>query len=137
MPPGDSAAMAYRFTLAPGVGCRPAETIQIPCCSMDGSGQAGEPTGLQLFFKFKHMSEELTLRDLEPGDIFVHKNSRAKNPTKYLVYGNPEFSQGHGSAIKRCRTLAGEPVNKSCKLEVIKISESIHKKAILEKFKAK
>jgi len=83
-------------------------------------------------------NKPMILRDLEPGDKFVHAKSRAKNPKQFLVKGNPMFNAGHGSATRKCiDLLKREIVGKSCKLEVKKIGESLHKKKLIEQAKGK
>lgn len=72
----------------------------------------------------------MTLRELEPGDIFRHQRSTTKSPKKFIVYGNPAFNRGHGSATRLCRTIDGYWIGKSCKLLVVKTGESIHKEKI-------
>lgn len=80
----------------------------------------------------------MTLRDLEPGDKFVHAKSKAKKPKQFIVKGNPMFNAGHGSATRLCIDLIKrEVVGKSCKLEVKKIGESLHKQKMLEQAKGK
>lgn len=79
----------------------------------------------------------MTLRELEPGDVFVHAKSKAKKPKRFIVYGNPEFNPGYGSATRKCRTLDGVIVGKSCKLEVIPVGISKHKDKIMEMFSQK
>lgn len=76
----------------------------------------------------------MTLKDLEPGDIFVHLKSKSKTPTRYIVSGQPFFNLGHGSPTRMCRKLCGEWVSKSCKLEVKKVGESAHKAKLIEKY---
>lgn len=85
----------------------------------------------------KRREEFMTLRDLEPGDIFRHARSRAKQPDKFVVIGLSEFNRAHGSATRLCQSRTGLWLHKSCRLEVIKISESIHKQTIIEEAKAK
>ena len=75
----------------------------------------------------------MTLRDLEPGDIFVHAKDKANRPARFIVYGNPAFNIGYGSATRVCVT-KGERVGKSCNLEVIKVGESKHKEKIMQVF---
>lgn len=61
------------------------------------------------------------LRDLKVGDVFYATSSKKKTPT-FRVAGPNEYSQGHGSAVRRCVDLTKkEFVNKSSKLEVIKV----------------
>jgi hypothetical protein len=80
----------------------------------------------------------MILRDLEPGDKFVHAKSKAKNPKQYLVKGNCMYNAGHGSATRQCIDLLKQKVvGKSCKLEVKKIGESLHKQKFLEQAKVK
>lgn len=80
----------------------------------------------------------MTLKDLEPGDKFVHAKSKAKHPKQFLVKGNPMFNRHHGSATRICiDLLKQEAVGKSCKLEVKKIGESLHKQKMLEQAKTK
>ena len=80
----------------------------------------------------------MTLKDLEPGDKFVHRNSKAKNPKQYLVKGSCMFNAGHGSSTRQCVDLLNNTViGKSCKLEVRKIGESLHKQKMLEQAKGK
>jgi hypothetical protein len=80
----------------------------------------------------------MILKDLEPGDIFVHAKSKAKKPKRFIVKGNPMYNAGHGSPTRFCIDLvAREVVGKSCKLEVKKIGESAHKQKFLEQAKAK
>lgn len=79
----------------------------------------------------------MILKDLDNGDIFVHANSLSKNPTKYIVYGNPKFNRGHGSSTRMCRKMDGELISKSCRLEVYKVGESKHKIKIQEFFTPK
>lgn len=80
----------------------------------------------------------MILKDLEPGDKFVHAKSKAKSPKQFIVKGNPMFNRGHGSSTRQCiDLLKREVVGKSCKLEVKKIGESLHKQRFLEQAKAK
>jgi hypothetical protein len=80
----------------------------------------------------------MTLKDLEPGDKFVHQKSNAKKPKQFIVKGNCMFNGGHGSATRLCIDLnANKVVGKSCRLEVRKIGESAHKEKYLEAAKAK
>lgn len=80
----------------------------------------------------------MTLKDLEPGDKFVHAKSKAKHPKQFLVKGNCMFNARHGSAIRHCIDLAKRViVGKSCRLEVKKIGESQHKQKYLEAAKSK
>jgi len=80
----------------------------------------------------------MILRDLEPGDKFVHAKSRAKKPKQFIVKGPPMFNAGHGSATRKCVDLSSNTiVGKSCKLEVVKIGESKHKAKYLEQSKTK
>lgn len=73
----------------------------------------------------------MILKDLEPGDKFVHAKSKAKHPKKFLVKGSCLFNRGHGSSTRDCIDLQTlEIVGKSCRLEVVKIGESIHKQKI-------
>ena len=76
----------------------------------------------------------MTLRDLEPGDIFRHKKSKDKHPDKFVVYGSPEYNHGYGAATRMCRTMAGQWRGKSCRLEVVKMGESQHKAKLMEKY---
>jgi hypothetical protein len=77
---------------------------------------------------------KLTLGDLENGDVFVHRNNRkGKHGQKFVVYGNPQFNIRHGSATRMCRK-NGEAVSKSCRLEVIKIGNSVFKEKIMAMF---
>ncbi len=75
-----------------------------------------------------------TLKELNNGDIFIHAKSRAKNPTRYVVYGNPTFNRGHGSSTRNCLNPAREVISKSCRLEVIKKGTSLHADKIKQKF---
>jgi hypothetical protein len=80
----------------------------------------------------------MTLKDLEPGDKFVHAKSPAKHPKQFLVKGNCMYNAGHGSATRTCiDLLKQEIVGKSCKLEVKKIGESLHKQKFLERANVK
>lgn len=80
----------------------------------------------------------MTLKDLEPGDKFIHAKSKAKHPKQYIVKGNCMFNAGHGSSTRLCiDLLEREVVGKSCKLEVKKIGESLHKAKMLEQVKVK
>lgn len=75
----------------------------------------------------------MTLSDLTPGDIFTHAKSKAKNPTKFIVKGNPMFNRWHGSATWYCFDLKRrDMVGKSCRLEVVKVGESKNKQRYLE-----
>jgi hypothetical protein len=76
----------------------------------------------------------MILKDLEPGDKFVHAKSKDKAPKQFIVKGNCLFNSGHGSSTRLCIELkTGAIMGKSCRLEVIKIGESIHKQIFLEK----
>jgi len=76
-----------------------------------------------------------TLNDLEPGDFFVHAKSRAKNPKKYMVLSMPEFNARHGGSTRKCVDLFNNnEVGKSCRLEVIKVGQSLHKAKIMEMY---
>lgn len=78
----------------------------------------------------------MTLKDLEPGDIFVHAKSRAKHPHRFVVLGNCTFNRGHGSSTRLCRNVSDrETQGKSCRLEVKKVGESIHKQKLLSNAK--
>lgn len=80
----------------------------------------------------------MTLKDLEPGDKFVHANSKAKTPKQFVVKGNCMFNRHHGSSTRHCIDLKNRAiVGKSCRLEVVKIGESQHKQKYLEQAKAK
>jgi hypothetical protein len=80
----------------------------------------------------------MILKDLEPGDKFVHAKSKAKHPKQFLVKGNCMYNVGHGSSTRQCVDLLKQTiVGKSCKLEVKKIGESLHKKKMLEQAKSK
>lgn len=73
----------------------------------------------------------MTLKDLEPGDIFVHAKSKARNPQKFVVLGNCIYNQGHGSSTRLCRNIGKQQAeSKSCRLEVKKTGESIHKQKL-------
>jgi hypothetical protein len=75
----------------------------------------------------------MTLHSLTPGDIFTHAKSKAKNPTKFIVKGNPMFNRRHGSATRYCFDLKRrELVSKSCRLEVVKVGESKNKQRYME-----
>jgi hypothetical protein len=78
----------------------------------------------------------MILKDLEPGDKFVHANSKDKTPKQFIVKGNCLFNSGHGSSTRLCIELkTGAIVGKSCRLEVVKVGESIHKQTFLDKVK--
>lgn len=80
----------------------------------------------------------MTLKDLEPGDKFVHAKSKAKNPKRFIVKGSCMFNARHGSATRVCIDIKKRvTVGKSCRLEVKKIGESQHKEKFLEQAKAK
>lgn len=80
----------------------------------------------------------MTLRDLTPGDKFVHAKSKAKHPKQFIVKGNCMFNAGHGSSTMTCiDLLTNTTVGKSCKLEVRKIGESLHKQKFLDNAKVK
>jgi len=79
-----------------------------------------------------------TLRDLDNGDIFYHKNDKLKSPKKFVVYGNPYFNERHGSACRRCKLINRlETIGKSCNLLVIKCGESKNKMKIQALFNQK
>lgn len=74
----------------------------------------------------------MTLKELQPGDKFVHANSKAKHPKQFMVKGNCEFNRAHGSSTRDCWDLLNRAtVSKSCRLEVKKIGESLHKEKIM------
>lgn len=74
----------------------------------------------------------MKLKELEPGDIFVHAKSKAKAPAKFLVLGKCEFNRGHGSSTRMCQNLEKREIeSKSCRMEVNKVGESIHKQKFL------
>ena len=78
---------------------------------------------------------KLTLKDLEPGDIFIHFNGKGKNKQKFIVRSMPEFNHGFGSSTRKCIKLGdNELVGKACKLLVIKTGESLHKAKYMEKY---
>jgi hypothetical protein len=80
----------------------------------------------------------MILKDLESGDKFVHAKSKAKNPKQFLVKGSCMFNAGHGSSTRKCIDLLKQTeVGKSCKLEVKKVGESLHKQKMLEQAKTK
>lgn len=61
----------------------------------------------------------MTLSSLTPGDIFTHAKSKAKNPTRFIVKGNPI------GAKRICWNLkSSELESKWCGLEVVKVGES-------------
>lgn len=76
-----------------------------------------------------------TLKDLDNGDVFVHAKASKYNAKRFVVYGNPIFNRGHGSATRNCKNSAGETVSKSCRLEVIKKGVSVHADKIQQMFK--
>lgn len=83
-----------------------------------------------------HTSTATTLRELEIGDIFIHKNDKAKG--KFIVRGNSLFNIRHGSATRLCVSLRTKnTVSKSSRLAVIKIGESKHKQRMIEMYGAK
>jgi hypothetical protein len=70
----------------------------------------------------------MTLRELEPGDMFVHANCKSKKPQKFMVKGSCMFNIRHGGATRLCwKVPTGEIVSKSCNLLIKKIGESVHK----------
>lgn len=78
----------------------------------------------------------MTLKDLEPGDKFVHANSKAKRPKQFIVKGNCMYNARHGSATRKCIDLKNQViVGKSCRLEVVKIGESKNKAKFIEQAK--
>jgi hypothetical protein len=80
----------------------------------------------------------MILKDLEPGDKFVHAKSKAKKPKVFIVKGNCMFNAGHGSATRICIDLdKNVKVGKSCRLEVRKIGESAHKQKYIEQANSK
>src|SRR4051812_19900726 len=87
------------------------------------------------FLKIKSRITMLTLKDLEPGDIFVHAKAKKSQQRKFIVYGNSQFNIRHGGATRMCRTLKGDAVSKSCRLQVTKVGESPYKEKIMEMFK--
>lgn len=73
------------------------------------------------------------LQELEVGDIFVHINDKAKNPTRFLVKGIPEFNLRHGRPTRKCVNLKTHfIVGKSCPLDVYKVGESKYKDKLNE-----
>lgn len=73
----------------------------------------------------------MTLKDLEIGDKFINVN---KPHEKWIVRGNPAFNARHGSPTRVCvKCSDGIYHSKSCKIEVKKIGESIHKQAMILK----
>lgn len=77
----------------------------------------------------------MNLKELDPGDIFIHAKSKHKKAERFIVYGNSLFNIRHGSPTRQCKKMNGESVSKSCRLEVIKTGESKHKEEILKKFR--
>jgi hypothetical protein len=76
----------------------------------------------------------MTLKELEPGDKFIHAKATGTFPKKFLVKGSCMFNRGHGSSTRQCVDLqTGNIIGKSCRLEVKKIGESIHKQKMLGK----
>jgi hypothetical protein len=74
----------------------------------------------------------MILRELEPGDKFIHAKSRARYPIVFVVKGNCTFNRGHGSSTRECWEMpSGSPVSKSCNLKVTKVGVSIHKEKIM------
>ncbi len=76
------------------------------------------------------------LLDLENGDQFVSARDKKilRDRTVYIVYGNPVFNSGHGSATRNCCKKDGTIVSKSCLMEVVKTGESINKEKIMAMF---
>lgn len=73
----------------------------------------------------------MTLKELEPGDKFIHANSKSKSPIIFVVKGNCLFNIRHGSATRLCWELpSGKEISKSCRLEIKKVGESVHKNKI-------
>lgn len=67
----------------------------------------------------------MTLRELEPGDRFIHAKARNKRIADvFRVIGNPEFNLRAGTATRKCNNLTkltgGH--DKRCSLEVIKLN---------------
>jgi len=82
--------------------------------------------------------ETITLRDLEPGDIFIHAKGQGKNKQKFIVRSMPEFNPRHGSPTRKCIKLGDNSiVGKACKLKVIKTGESFRKQKFIEKYMPK
>lgn len=80
----------------------------------------------------------MILRELQPGDKFVHAKAKGRNPKRFVVNGNCIFNRGHGTSTRMCVDLGTkENVGKSCNLEVRKIGESVHKEKLMEKFSNK
>jgi hypothetical protein len=71
------------------------------------------------------------LKDLEIGDIFHSAKDKNGNylHRSYVVRGHCVFNRGHGSATRACVNISRRLLeSKSCRMEVIKEGESVHKK---------
>jgi len=77
----------------------------------------------------------MTLKELQPGDVFEHANSKKKKPERFVVYGNAVFNPGHRSATRNCVNSENEIISKSCRLQVNKVGKSVHAEKIKSMFK--
>lgn len=77
----------------------------------------------------------MTLYELENGDVFAHAKDKAKQPKRFIVYGNPMRNR-HGRT-RFCKLPTGQLTSKSCDLEVVKIGNSVYKSKIQEMFNPK
>jgi hypothetical protein len=72
----------------------------------------------------------MTLKELTIGDKFVNVK---KPDEKWIVRGNPSFNARHGSPTRVCVKISDNTLHsKSCKIEVKKIGESVHKEKMIQ-----